>query len=71
MAVDSVDQRMLDVLSRKSELFDEFARKSDVTDASPHAKDISHLDVVAEVANRAEADIIRSERERLGIEVDA
>uniref|UniRef100_A0AAU3GLQ6 DEAD/DEAH box helicase n=1 Tax=Streptomyces sp. NBC_01401 TaxID=2903854 RepID=A0AAU3GLQ6_9ACTN len=41
LAVDSVDQRMLDILARKDRLFDAYARRSDVAEATPDAVDVS------------------------------
>jgi hypothetical protein len=52
-----VDQRMREILARKSELFEEFARKSDTADSAPEAYDISEAELAREV--------IAAERERL------
>lgn len=41
LAADSVDQRMLDILARKDRLFDQYARRSDVAEATPDAVDVS------------------------------
>lgn len=41
LAADSVDQRMLDILARKDRLFDAYARRSDVAEATPDAVDVS------------------------------
>ncbi|MFE7465453.1 DEAD/DEAH box helicase [Streptomyces sp. NPDC057499] len=41
LAVDSVDQRMLDILARKERLFDLYARRSDVAETTPDAVDVS------------------------------
>ncbi|WP_371613131.1 DEAD/DEAH box helicase [Streptomyces clavifer] len=41
LVVDSVDQRMLDILARKDRLFDAYARRSDVAEATPDAVDVS------------------------------
>ncbi|GAA2577537.1 DEAD/DEAH box helicase [Actinomadura fulvescens] len=41
LSTDSVDQRMLDLLQGKSALFDAYARRSDIAEASPEAVDIS------------------------------
>ncbi|MFE2058226.1 DEAD/DEAH box helicase [Streptomyces sp. NPDC059446] len=41
LAVDSVDQRMLEILARKDRLFDAYARRSDVAEATPDAVDVS------------------------------
>lgn len=57
LARDSVDERMLEVLGRKRELFDAFARESAVRDASPEATETSLVRAVveAEVARVAAA----------------
>jgi SNF2 family DNA or RNA helicase len=41
LTVDSVDQRMLDILGTKTQLFDAYARRSDLAEAAPEAVDIS------------------------------
>ncbi|MBF8191716.1 DEAD/DEAH box helicase [Nonomuraea sp. K274] len=41
LTVDSVDQRMLDLLSRKSGLFDAYARRSDLAESAADAVDVS------------------------------
>ncbi|WP_406390513.1 DEAD/DEAH box helicase [Streptomyces sp. NBC_00887] len=41
LAADSVDQRMLEILARKDRLFDAYARRSDVAEATPDAVDVS------------------------------
>ena len=70
LAQDSVDERMLEILGRKAALFDEYVRKSELTEASPLAIDISELPIVEKVASQAEAErrIIEIERKRLGID---
>jgi SNF2 family DNA or RNA helicase len=67
---DSVDERMLEVLAGKAELFDEYVRLSAVKEASPDAIDVSDLDAMV-VASQAEAErrIVEMERRRLGLEV--
>jgi superfamily II DNA or RNA helicase len=57
LATDSVDQRMLDILENKSRLFDAYARRSDVAEATPDAVDIS----VGSLARR----IVEDEQRRL------
>lgn len=59
LAEDSVDARMLELLSQKSRLFDEYARRSSITEASPEAVDISEA-----AAARL---IVEQEQERLGL----
>jgi len=41
LTVDSVDQRMLDILGTKTQLFDAYTRRSDLAEAAPEAVDIS------------------------------
>ncbi|GGL33162.1 DEAD/DEAH box helicase [Planomonospora parontospora] len=41
LAVDSVDQRMLDILGSKERLFDAYARRSDLAESSADAVDVS------------------------------
>jgi superfamily II DNA or RNA helicase len=66
---DSVDQRMMEILSRKSALFDAYARESAVKDASPAAVDITDNSAVEEVVSHLEQErrIIEIERRRLGL----
>lgn len=52
-----VDQRVTEILVRKSELFAEFARVSETADSAPEAFDISDAEVARE--------IVAAERERL------
>jgi len=63
LATDSVDQRMLEILETKKELFDAYARRSDTAETMPEA-----LDVADDVAGPALArKVIAAERERLGL----
>jgi hypothetical protein len=41
LATDSVDDRLLRILAHKERLFDAFARRSDMADATPDAVDVS------------------------------
>ncbi|MFF9350595.1 DEAD/DEAH box helicase [Streptomyces sp. NPDC014734] len=41
LATDSVDERMLAILARKEQLFDLYARRSDVAETTPDAVDVS------------------------------
>ncbi|MFJ8888412.1 DEAD/DEAH box helicase [Streptomyces sp. NPDC102402] len=61
LATDSVDQRMLDILARKDRLFDAYARRSDVAEATPDAVDVSD----GALARR----IVEEEQRRLAAEV--
>ncbi len=68
LAEGGVDQRMLEILTTKRHLFDEYVRMSDLKDASPHAIDVSAL--AAAPRAQAERSIIELERRRLGLTVD-
>jgi superfamily II DNA or RNA helicase len=68
LAEDGVDQRMLEILTTKRHLFDEYMRMSDLKDASPHAIDVSALAAAPQA--HAERRIIELERRRLGLTVD-
>ncbi|MGK3958526.1 DEAD/DEAH box helicase [Arthrobacter sp. R4] len=57
LSEEGVDQRITEILARKQQLFDDFARVSETADSAPEAFDISE----AELAR----DIIAAERERL------
>lgn len=57
LSEDGVDQRITEILARKSELFAEFARVSETADSAPEAYDISDAEVARE--------IVAAERERL------
>ncbi|GAA3800786.1 DEAD/DEAH box helicase [Sphaerisporangium flaviroseum] len=59
LAADSVDQRMLEILRRKSSLFDEYARRSDLAEASSEAVDISEQLLARE--------IVEAEQRRLAL----
>ncbi|MET9592581.1 DEAD/DEAH box helicase [Streptomyces sp. NPDC006516] len=61
LAADSVDQRLLDILARKDRLFDAYARRSDVAEATPDAVDVSD----GNLARR----IVEEEQSRLAAEV--
>ena len=57
LSEEGVDQRVREILARKRELFDEFARESEVAQTAPEAYDISEAELTREV--------IAAERERL------
>jgi SNF2 family DNA or RNA helicase len=67
---DSVDQRMLEILATKAALFDEYARRSELKDASPDAIDVSDLEATKEASSQAadERRIVEMERRRLRLE---
>lgn len=56
----SVDQRMMEILGSKAALFEEFARQSEITDASPSA-----VDVAAPSETSLSRTILAEEQERL------
>jgi superfamily II DNA or RNA helicase len=60
---DAVDEQMLELLATKTQLFDEYARRSDLKEASDEAVDVSEAAAIKEVITR--------ERARLGFPVDA
>ncbi|WP_134772952.1 DEAD/DEAH box helicase [Ornithinimicrobium flavum] len=49
LAEDSVDERMVEILSGKSEIFHRFARVSDTAQAAPEAFDVSEADLARRV----------------------
>jgi superfamily II DNA or RNA helicase len=57
---DSVDQRMLEILGAKQQLFDEYAAKSDLATATPDAVDITETELAKT--------IIAAEQERIALE---
>jgi SNF2 family DNA or RNA helicase len=57
LSEEGVDQRIREILARKRELFEEFARHSETADSAPEAYDISEAELAREV--------IAAERERL------
>jgi SNF2 family DNA or RNA helicase len=69
LAEDSVDEPMREVLAQKASLFNEYARRSDLKDATPDAVDASGVDETREVAGQAELErrIVETEQRRLGV----
>jgi SNF2 family DNA or RNA helicase len=57
LSEDGVDERVTEILARKRELFNEFARESETAQSAPEAFDISEADLAREV--------VAAERERL------
>ncbi|WP_439428042.1 DEAD/DEAH box helicase [Micromonospora sp. LA-10] len=57
LSEDGVDQRITEILARKKQIFDEFARVSDMADSSPEAVDLSEAELVRQV--------VAAERQRL------
>jgi superfamily II DNA or RNA helicase len=68
LAEDSVDERMLEVLSRKTSLFNQYARPSDIKDATPDAVDVSDTEEARKIAGH-ERHIIEAEQRRLGLDL--
>ncbi|XUL90814.1 DEAD/DEAH box helicase [Streptomyces galilaeus] len=62
LATDSVDDRLLTILRNKDRLFDRFARRSDLADATPDAVDISDATLVRR--------IVEEEQQRLAAEAN-
>jgi len=62
LVVDSEDERLLQILGLKSALFDSYARRSEIADATPEATDVEPAQLSeAEIARR----IVTDERRRL------
>ncbi|MFJ4848371.1 MULTISPECIES: DEAD/DEAH box helicase [unclassified Streptomyces] len=57
LSEDSVDQRIIEMLARKNQLFADFARVSETADSAPEAFDITDAELARE--------IVAAERERL------
>ena len=57
LSEEGVDQRITDILTRKREVFDDFARVSETAESAPEALDVSEADLAR--------DVIAAERERL------
>ncbi|GAB2446741.1 DEAD/DEAH box helicase [Nocardioides hungaricus] len=57
LSEEGVDQRIIEILARKKELFDDFARVSETAESAPEAFDISEAELAREV--------VAAERERL------
>ncbi|SEG68934.1 SNF2 family N-terminal domain-containing protein [Thermomonospora echinospora] len=62
LVADSVDQRMLEILRRKSDLFDAYARRSDLAESAPEAFDISEQALARQ--------IVEAEQRRLAGEAE-
>jgi SNF2-related domain len=63
LVANSVDERMLEILAEKAALFDAYARRSDIAEATPDAVDVSD----SELARR----VVAMEQERLAREAMA
>lgn len=66
LTTDSVDERMLEILARKSALFDQLAGRSEVAETSADAKDITEAAVAKQVLEREAARLADEIRARLG-----
>ena len=60
LVADSVDQRMLELLEAKTDLFDAYARRSETAESMPEAKDVSEATLRRQ--------LMEAERRRLGLE---
>ncbi|MFF3749188.1 DEAD/DEAH box helicase [Streptomyces sp. NPDC002018] len=49
LAVDSVDERLLDILADKNRLFDAYARRSEMADATPDAIDVADREIARRI----------------------
>ena len=63
LASNSSDERLLDLLATKIRLFDDYARRSDIADASPDAVDISDVELARK--------IVEIEQERMAMDTAA
>src|SRR5207344_352986 len=52
LAEDSVDQRMLEILATKANLFDDYVRRSELKEISPDAVDVSDLGATKEAVTQ-------------------
>lgn len=59
LAADTVDERLLDLLSHKQRLFDAFARESTLADATPAATDVSEVALARQVVAAEQARLAR------------
>jgi len=64
LTTDSVDERMLEILARKSDLFEQLAGRSEVAETSPDAKDITETALAKQVLEREAARLAASLRDR-------
>jgi SNF2 family DNA or RNA helicase len=64
----SVDQRMIELLAAKSRLFDDFARRSEIAEASPDAVDISEVELARVVVAAEQERLAREAMARQGVE---
>jgi hypothetical protein len=67
LTTDSVDQRMLEILETKKELFDAYARRSDTAETMPEALGNAAPTDAAPEGPALARQVIAAERERLGL----
>lgn len=60
LAADSVDQRMVEILRAKSQLFDDYARRSDVAESTPEAVDVSEQSLAALIVEEEQLRLART-----------
>jgi SNF2 family DNA or RNA helicase len=61
LAANSADERLLELLATKSQLFDDYVRRSDIAEASPDAIDISDVELSRK--------IVELEQERMALDL--
>ena len=65
LTTDSVDERMLEILARKSALFEQLAGRSEVAETSVDAKDITEAALAMQVLEREATRLAAELRERI------
>ena len=70
LIADSVDQRMIEILDSKQQLFDEYARGSDIADASPEAIDVSEKALARQVVEQEQERLALRLMEEIGQEAE-
>ncbi|MER7925109.1 DEAD/DEAH box helicase [Streptomyces sp. NPDC096057] len=65
LAADSVDDRLLTILENKDRLFDAFARRSDLADATPDAIDISDASLARRIVEEEQRRLAGEPTERI------
>jgi superfamily II DNA or RNA helicase len=66
LVADSVDQRMVEMLAAKSQLFADYARRSDMTEGSPDAVDISEVELARRIVAEEQERFARKAMARYG-----
>lgn len=62
---EGVDQRMVEILDSKQRIFDQYARRSDIADASPEALDISESELARVIIDEEQQRIAKEAAERI------